>query len=228
MSSSAPALELRHVCCARDGAAVRDVSLAFAPGSSALLVGDDGAPLLFRLASLQERSDAGEVHVGARAAHTLSSDAFDLLRSHKVGLVFAASHLLPGLSAVENVAVPLFKLLRLETAEAAERTHAMLEFVGMEGDCGADVLTLSRADQQRVALARALVHRPAVLALHRAEEALTADDAAAFRDIVQRACAEFGVAAVALPCGRLEPQPAQRVIVVEAGIAHDPRASVEK
>jgi lipoprotein-releasing system ATP-binding protein len=228
MSDAGPVLELRHVSCAREGAELRDVSLSFTAGSSTLLIGDGSEQLLLRIASLQERPDSGGVLLGTRAAHLLDDEGFTALRSQEVGLVFPASHLLPGLSAVENVAVPLFKLLSLETAEAAERTHAILDFVGLEGDCSADVVTLSRADQQRIALARALVHRPSILALHRAEDALSPEDAGAFRDVVRRACSELGVAAIATPSVAAIHYSAHRVIVVEAGIASDPRASVER
>ncbi len=223
---STPILELRNVCCTRDGVEVRDVSLCFSAGSSTLVIGDRGAELLHRIASLQERPDAGEVLLEACATHALDEAAFASLRSRAVGLVFSASHLLPGLTAVENVAVPLFKLLSVETAEAAERTHAMLDFVGLQGDSDVDVLTLSRADQQRVALARALVHRPSILALHRAEDALGPEDASNFRDTIQRACAELGVIAIATPsCVGIQ-YTAHRVVVVEAGAASDPHASV--
>lgn len=228
MSDTAPAIELRNVSCARDGAELRGVSLVFAEGSSTLLIGDGGEHLLLRIASLQERPDSGEVMFRGTATHTLGEEPFATLRNRTTGLVFSAAHLLPGLSAVENVAVPLFKLLAIETVEAAERTHAMLDFVGLQGDPGADVLLLSRADQQRVALARALVHRPAILALHRAEESLGPDDATAFRDTVQRACTEFGVTVLAVPCGVGIQYTAHRVVVVEAGTASDPHAQIER
>lgn len=224
---SEPALELRNIRCAREDMEVRVASLCLNAGSSIFLMGDPSALLLLRLLSLQERPDAGEMWLNGKPIHALSEDDFNAMRCRAVGLVFSSSHLLPGLSAVENVAVPLFKLLSLETAEAAERTHAMLEFVGLQGDSGDDVLELSRADQQRVALARALVHRPTVLALHRAEEALAPDDAAAFRNTIRRACAELGVLAVAMPASASVSGGAHRCIVVESGVAFDPHAPVE-
>lgn len=222
MSESAVLLDLRNISCVRDGAEVRGVSLTFAPANSIIVTGDAGGALLARIATLQERPDEGEVWLDGEPLHTLSESDFLALRSRKVGLVFSASHLLPGLSAVENVAVPLFKLLALETDEAAERTHSMLEFVGLRGDPGADVLALTRADQQRVALARALVHRPALLALYSAETDLDAEETAAFRETVHRACCEFGVLAIStLPAGPTACR-ADRMIVMSTGVAVEP------
>jgi len=227
MSEPAPTLEFRHVSCARDGMEVRDVSLCFTPHSSILVMGDSGVELLLRLASLQERPDGGEILLNGQSTHTLDEASFATLRGRSVGLVFPAAHLLPGLSAVENVAVPLFKLLALETAEAAERTHTMLDFVGLRGDPGADVLELSRADQQRVALARALVHRPSLLVLNRAEDALVPDEATEFRETVRRACLEFGVLALATLSAAPIGYGAHRFIIVEEGIASDPHAPAQ-
>ncbi|MEQ1861010.1 MAG: ATP-binding cassette domain-containing protein [Chthoniobacteraceae bacterium] len=225
MSDDATMLEFRKVSCARDGVEVRDVSLSFAAGTSVLLLGhgEPDVQLLLRIASLQEVPDAGEVWLDGEPTHMLSDEGRATIRSRRIGLVYAAPHLLPGLSAVENVAVPLFKILRLDTVEAAERTHAMLDFVGLIGDSGEDVVTLSRGDQQRVALARALVHRPAVLALDRADDALTALDAASFRASVERACAELGVLAISTPSlAPVGPTGTRRVFVSDGVVSVEP------
>ena len=219
MSAAASVLEFHNVCCARGGAEVRDVSLALTGGSSIVLVAGPGCDvdLLLRLASLEERPDSGHAWLDGEPAHALSDESRATLRSHKVGMVFSAPHLLPGLSAVENVAVPLFKLLHLDTAEAAERTHAILEFAGFRGDPSNDVSTLSRADQQRVALARALVHRPVLLALHHAEDGLAPGDAIGFRETIARACAEFGMLALATAPATPGVMPGEKRLLIAAG-----------
>jgi predicted ABC-type transport system involved in lysophospholipase L1 biosynthesis ATPase subunit len=224
---SEPVLEFRQVHCVRDDAKLHDVSLPFEAGSSVLVFGDTSSLLLLRLASLQERPDAGEMLIRGQSVHTLPEKELADLRSRQIGVVFSAAHLLPGLTAVENVAVPLFKLLSLETAEAAERTHAMLEYVGFQGEGADDALMLTRADQQRVALARALVHRPSILILYRAEEALAPDDAMAFRKTIHRACTDFGVLALAAPSAAGISYTAHRFILVEDGFATDPHAPVK-
>lgn len=227
MSEAAPILEFRRVHCVRDDAELHDVSLPFTAGSSVLVFGDASSLLLLRLASLQERPDSGEVFLHGKSAHGLPEKELTELRNRQIGVVFSAAHLLPGLTAVENVAVPLFKLLSLDTAEAAERTHTILEYVGFRGDGDDDALELTRADQQRVALARALVHRPSILILHRAEEALAPDDAMAFRETIHRACTDFGLLALAAPSAAGISYTAHRFILAEAGLATDPYAPVQ-
>ena len=227
MSDEVPVLEFRQVHCVRDDAELHDVSLPFGSANSVLIFGDASSLLLLRLASLQERPDSGEVLIHGKSAHTLPENELAELRSRQIGTVFSAAHLLPGLTAVENVAVPLFKLLSLDTAEAAQRTHAMLEYVGFRGEGADDALMLTRADQQRVALARALVHRPSILILHRAEESLPPDDAMAFRETIHRACCDFGILALAVPSAAGISYTAHRFILAEAGLATDPHAPVQ-
>jgi ABC-type ATPase involved in cell division len=227
MNGDSALLELRDVSCARAGVELRGVSLRLTPASFNLLLGDAGAALLLRLASLQERPDAGEVWFEEEPIHALSEEGCAALRSRKFGFVFSSPCLLPDLSLVENVAMPLFKLLSLEPAEAAERTHALFDFVGLTGDSSDPAGELSLFDQQRLALARALVHRPAVLVLDRPEINLPVDEAACFRRLVERACEELKVMVLAT----LAPIPgeyqADRVIAVRAGVVSEPGAPVE-
>jgi len=218
MKRRAPLLELRNVSCVRGDARLRDVSLSFSAGRSIIVTGDSGGALLARIAALQERPDSGEVWLADIPLHEASDEEFECVRK-RVGIVFAAPHLLPGLSALENVAVPLFKLRGLDTPDAAERTRAALIFARLRGDPCADVLSLSRADQQRVALARAVVLDPLILATFEGERDLSTDEAAEFREVVQQASSELGVLAISLIRPVAGTCPADRTIVVNTGLA---------
>ncbi|HMO66968.1 MAG TPA: ATP-binding cassette domain-containing protein, partial [Verrucomicrobiota bacterium] len=93
---------------------------------------------------------------------TLDSDGLARLRREAVGTVFQFFHLLPTLSAWENVELPL-QLLGVPEAGRRGRVGAVLERVGLMARAQARPGQLSGGEQQRVALARAVVHRPAVL-----------------------------------------------------------------
>jgi len=126
-----PLLEFREVSCTRESGLLRQVSLSFAPASFNVLVGDGGAGLLLKLASLLESPESGEICLLGQPTAALDESGRAAIRSRHFGFVFSSPCLLPGLSVAENVAMPLFKVLELESSEASERTVAALNFVGL-------------------------------------------------------------------------------------------------
>jgi putative ABC transport system ATP-binding protein len=138
------------------------VSLEIAAGESVALVGASGAgksTLLAMLAGL-DLPTSGQVWLDGRELGTLSEDARARLRADRVGFVFQAFHLVPSLTALENVMLPLELTGRPDARGAAQE---ILKRVGLEGRAGHYPRQLSGGEQQRVALARASVTRPAVL-----------------------------------------------------------------
>jgi putative ABC transport system ATP-binding protein len=141
---------------------VDDVSLAIGAGETVALVGPSGAgksTLLAMLAGLDVPT-AGRVLLDGHDLTGLDEDARARLRANSVGFVFQAFHLLPALTALENVMLPLELVGRRDAASAA---RAMLVRVGLAERTGHYPRQLSGGEQQRVALARASVVRPAVL-----------------------------------------------------------------
>jgi putative ABC transport system ATP-binding protein len=140
------------------------VSFAVAPGERVALTGPSGSGKTTLLNCLGgvDRPDSGEIRLLGRRVDDLSADELNLLRRERVGTIFQFFHLLPTLSAAENVELPL-QLLRVAAAERRARVEALLERVGLTGRSGALPSQLSGGEQQRVAIARALVHRPALL-----------------------------------------------------------------
>ena len=131
-------------------------------GEAVAIVGPSGSgksTLLGILAGLDTPSE-GEVNLLNQPISSLDEDARARLRAGRVGFVFQSFQLLPGLTALENVMLPLE--LVGET-DAAERARTMLEQVGLEHRAGHQPLQLSGGEQQRVALARAFVAQPALL-----------------------------------------------------------------
>lgn len=141
---------------------LHDLDIAVHAGEAVAIVGPSGSgksTLLGILAGLDTPSN-GVVDLLGEPMSTLGEDERARLRAGKVGFVFQSFQLLPGLSALENVMLPL-ELTGED--KAAERAKAMLEMVGLAHRSGHQPLQLSGGEQQRVALARAFVSQPALL-----------------------------------------------------------------
>ncbi|HEY7753801.1 MAG TPA: ABC transporter ATP-binding protein [Steroidobacteraceae bacterium] len=139
-----------------------DVSLQVAAGETVAVVGASGAgksTLLALLAGLDEPS-AGSVWLSGTELSALDEDGRAEARAKHVGFVFQSFHLVPSLTALENVMLPL-ELAGRRDARAAAR-EALVQ-VGLAGRLGHYPRQLSGGEQQRVAIARAFVTRPAVL-----------------------------------------------------------------
>jgi putative ABC transport system ATP-binding protein len=141
---------------------LRGVDLAVAQGESVAIVGPSGSgktSLLMVVAGL-ERATRGRVEVAGRDFTRLSEDALALIRGANIGIVFQSFHLVPTMTALENVALPL------EFAgkpDAFETARTLLDEVGLSHRIDHFPAQLSGGEQQRVALARALSPRPQIL-----------------------------------------------------------------
>ena len=141
---------------------LRGIDLAVGSGESVALLGPSGSgksSLMAVLAGL-ERPTGGEVEVTGLDFARLDEDALAVARRGRIGVVLQAFHLLPGMTALENVAVPL-ELAGARDAWA--RAEAGLTAVGLSHRLRHYPAQLSGGEQQRVAIARALGPRPALL-----------------------------------------------------------------
>jgi len=141
---------------------LKDIELNIGRGEAIGLVGPSGSgktTLLMVLAGL-ERADTGSIVVAGSDLRRLDEDALARFRGRNVGIVFQSFHLIPTMTALENVAVPLELA---GAADAVSRARDELAKVGLAERLHHYPAQLSGGEQQRVALARALAPNPAIL-----------------------------------------------------------------
>jgi putative ABC transport system ATP-binding protein len=141
---------------------LRDVALTIGRAEAVGIVGASGSgksTLLMIMAGL-ERPDRGEVEIDGVKLGGLNEDALARFRGQRIGIVFQSFHLIPTMTALENVAAPLELA---GASDAQERARAELEQVGLGDRLSHYPAQLSGGEQQRVALARALAPRPSLL-----------------------------------------------------------------
>src|SRR5580700_10788304 len=139
--------------------ALEDVSLAIAPGEHVAVMGPSGCgkSTLLNLLGALDLPDSGEVFFEGVPLSRQQSLA--RLRSRKIGFVFQSFHLLPTLTALENVQVPMFGG-PLRASGRARKARELLETVGMLHRAKHTPVQLSVGERQRVAIARALANDP--------------------------------------------------------------------
>lgn len=141
--------------------ALRGVSVEFYKGEMALLMGPSGCgkTTLLSIISAILKADQGTTLVLNENIGALSEEEKTEFRSNNIGFIFQSYYLIPSLSVVENVEMPLIIQDKTYTF-ARKKALEMLEEIGIESLAYRSVGELSGGQQQRVALARAIVHRP--------------------------------------------------------------------
>jgi putative ABC transport system ATP-binding protein len=195
---------------------LREIDLAVTPGEVIAVVGASGSgksTLLAILAGLDTPS-AGNVAIEGADLFSLDEDRRAELRGRSVGFVFQSFQLLPSLTALENVMLPL-ELSGREDAEALARE--MLERVGLGERLQHYPKHLSGGEQQRVALARAFVVRPKLLFADEPTGSLDADSGAAVIGLLFEMNREFGTTLVLVTHDEQLASKCQRIVRLAAG-----------
>ena len=155
---------------------LRGVDLQVAPGDLLAITGPSGCgkSTLMNIIGLLDRPTSGVHQLAGLDVSHMDDDRLSATRNAQIGFVFQSFHLLPRLTALENVGLPLV-YRNLGGAEAKRRSLAALERLGMAERAGHRPSELSGGQQQRVAIARALIGGPAILLADEPTGSLDAD-----------------------------------------------------
>jgi putative ABC transport system ATP-binding protein len=197
--------------------ALAGVSLSVDPGAMVAVMGPSGSgkSTLLTIAGSLEEPTGGEVLVGGAALSSMSRNAKARLRRRSIGYVFQDFNLLPGLTAAENVSLPL-ELDGMSARKARAAGMQALEGLGLAGRAGRFPDELSGGERQRVAIARAVVGDRRLLLADEPSGALDSVNGEAVMRLVHEAC-KRGVAAVVVTHDAQLASWADRVVFLRDG-----------
>jgi putative ABC transport system ATP-binding protein len=197
--------------------ALHEVDLAVDPGTMVAVMGPSGSgkSTLLTIAGSLESPSSGEVRVAGTALSGMSRDELARLRRRSIGYVFQDFNLLPGLTAAENVALPL-ELDGTSSRRARQRGLEALDLLGLADRAGHFPDQLSGGERQRVAIARAVVGDRRLLLADEPTGALDSATGEAVMRLILTACRQ-GVAAVVVTHDAQLASWADRVVFLRDG-----------
>jgi putative ABC transport system ATP-binding protein len=198
-----------------DVRALRGVSLSIAEGEFVAVTGPSGcgkSTLLHLLGGL-DRPDGGEVYFRGEPLSRIDLDAF---RARRLGFVFQSFHLVPTLTALENVQVPMFESDR-PRGERAGRARALLDEVGLAPRAKHLPRRLSVGERQRVAIARALANEPTLLLADEPTGNLDSATQAEVLELLARLRRDRGLTLLIVTHGSDVARAADRVVAMKDG-----------
>lgn len=197
---------------------LQDLCLEVPPGEFLAIMGPSGSgktTLLNLIAGLDRPSD-GEVWVGDRLISAMSESELTRWRTRNIGFIFQFYHLIPVLTAYENVELPLL-LLPLSAAERRERVELVLELVGLADRMKHRPGQLSGGQQQRVGIARAIVTDPILIIADEPTGDLDARSAQEILDLMQELHRTLEKTIILVTHDPRAAERAQRIVHLEKG-----------
>ena len=225
MNEAPPLIEVQRLCkTVRDATGelpiLRDVSFALAQRQTAAIVGASGSgksTLLSLIAGLDVPS-SGTVRIAGQDLFAVDEDARAAIRARRLGFVFQNFQLVGGMTALENVMLPL----ELAGApRARQQAGEMLARVGLAARLGHYPKLLSGGEQQRVALARAFVMRPAALLADEPTGSLDFATGERVMQLMLEMNRELGTTLVLVTHDRALADQCERRLIVQAGRVHE-------
>ena len=198
--------------------AVRNVNFSLEKGEFVALLGSSGSgksTLLALLAGLETTSE-GEAYLDGSLMNPLGEDELALLRRRAMGIVFQSFNLIPTLSALENVAFPLFPL-PIPTAEKRQKALTLIDKVGLSHRLNNRPGELSGGEKQRIAIARALINDPLVIVADEPTGNLDSKTGSDIINLMASLSREQGMALLVATHDQKLAQAAQRVVTMKDG-----------
>jgi ABC-type lipoprotein export system ATPase subunit len=173
-----------------------EVNLTIQPGETLAITGTSGSgkSTLLNILGTLEKPSTGLVELFGAPVNGLDEKALARLRAEKLGFIFQLHHLLPQLSALENVLVPAIPLGRAAQPVVRDRARDLLDSVGLGAHVQKKPEQLSGGERQRVAVVRALINEPQLLLADEPTGALDANNAARLMDLLLALQKRTGVA----------------------------------
>jgi putative ABC transport system ATP-binding protein len=195
--------------------AIREVSLDVREGELVVLTGRSGSgkTTLLNLIAALDHPDAGEIIVAGAHIAPMRLAAAARYRSERIGIVFQSYSLLPQLTALENVLLPMIPKRQLDRRRAIE----LLDAVGLAGRTGHRPPELSGGEQQRVAIARALANDPPLLLADEPTGNLDEENARIIMDLLCSSCRKLGKTLILVSHDRQAMSTADSVFELRAG-----------
>jgi len=203
--------------------ALDQVDLEIFRGERIAIMGPSGSgkSTMLNLVAGLDKPTTGEIYFEGRPLSGMSDDEVTLLRRKKIGLIFQTFNLLPTLSAVENVSLPL-RLDGVPQKASIERASAMLEKVGLVHRVGHRPDELSGGERQRIAIARALVSGPSVLLADEPTGNLDSNSGAKVMDLLNRLHDAFGTTIMLVTHNQAAAEHCERRIsILDGKIKHE-------
>jgi len=198
---------------------LRGVSLSLEPGERAALMGPSGSgkSTLLNCIGGIDRPDEGVIEIGGQSLASLDENALCRLRRETVSTVFQFFHLLPTLTAAENIEFPL-QLNGVGPQERAERVRDLIQEVGLSHRSGALPHELSGGEMQRVAIARALANRPRLILADEPTGNLDSATGEAILDLLEAVSEKNGVAMLVVTHSRQVTRICRRTLEMKDGL----------
>lgn len=216
-------LELRHVnkSYASGRRVLTDLCYTLAAGEYVAIMGDSGVgkSTLLNLVAGLDTPDSGDILIDDVIMSSLDDDAATRLRREKFGFIFQAFHVLPHLTLLQNIALPL-----LLNGAAMARSEQMLNAVGLQGRGNDFPRQLSGGELQRVAIARALVHRPNLVLADEPTGNLDPDTAHSVLMLLRDEIKENGASGIIVTHSHAAAATADRILVLTKDGLHPAEA----
>ncbi len=200
---------------------LKGVNFSIQKGEFVAIVGESGSgkSTLLQVVGTLDVADSGSVELDGESLLDMQAKQQAAVRNRKIGFVYQAHHLIPELTALENVALPL--LIRGEKQEAYQRAEALLDRLGLQERLRHVPSRLSGGEAQRVAVARALVGRPRLLLADEPTGNLDEKTAAEVFNAMRELCAEEGAAVAMVTHSEKLAQLSDRRLMLKAGIIEE-------
>ena len=197
---------------------LKGVDLSIKAGERIALMGPSGSgkSTLLNCISGIEELDSGKIHLNGNSVSDLDNNGLEKLRRESIGYVFQSFHLLPTLTAFENIELPA-QLINMPKDERKEKVDDMLESVGLSHRSDHKPDALSGGERQRVAIARALIHNPSLVLADEPTGSLDTKSGEGILTLLEKLSMDRGVTLLMVTHDRTSARICNRVISIQDG-----------